>query len=79
VSGRYEERLAELREELEKGRHALAELDARRRRLEESMLRIAGAVQVLEEMVGEGEGTAAETAELPSPQESDPGSEEPVS
>lgn len=52
MSGRYEERLTELREEFEKGQQALAEIDARRERLKESMLRIAGAVQVLEEMAG---------------------------
>lgn len=43
-------RLAELREELGNGEQALAELDERRERLVTSMLRISGAVQVLEEL-----------------------------
>jgi prefoldin subunit 5 len=48
-------RLAELRAEFETGQRMLAELDEKREKLRESMLRIAGAIQVLEEMVGEGE------------------------
>lgn len=43
-------RLAELREELTAGERALAELDGRREQLVTSMLRISGAVQVLEEL-----------------------------
>lgn len=43
-------RLAELREELTAGEQALAEIDERRERLVTSMLRISGAVQVLEEL-----------------------------
>lgn len=43
-------RLAELREELAAGEQALAEIDERRERLVTSMLRISGAVQVLEEL-----------------------------
>lgn len=47
-------RLAELRQEFETGQRMLAELDEKREKLRESMLRIAGAIQVLEEMSGEG-------------------------
>lgn len=43
-------RLVELRREMAEGERALAELDQRRERLVASMLRIAGAVQVLEEL-----------------------------
>lgn len=43
-------RLAELKEEFEAGQKMLGELDEKRERLKESMLRIAGAVQVLEEL-----------------------------
>ena len=43
-------RLAELREELAAGERALAELDERREQLVTSMLRISGAVQVLDEL-----------------------------
>jgi hypothetical protein len=45
------QRLSELREELEKGQHMLNELDARREELTHSMLRISGAMQVLEELL----------------------------
>ncbi len=46
---RMEARLAELRAEAARGEQALAELDARRAELGRVMLRISGAVQVLEE------------------------------
>lgn len=49
---RIARRLAELREEFEAGQKMLAELGEKRERLKESMLRIAGAVQVLEELDG---------------------------
>ncbi len=49
---RIARRLSELREEFEAGQKMLAELDEKRERLKESMLRIAGAVQVLEELDG---------------------------
>lgn len=48
---KIEERLRELRAELEVGRGMLAELDARRANLSGSMLRIGGAVQALEELL----------------------------
>ena len=60
---RVEERLRELREELEVGRRMLAELDARRANLSSSMLRIGGAAQALEELLGDeqfGGGGSAE-------------------
>lgn len=43
-------RAAELRAELQKGSEELARLDARRAELRDTMLRIAGALQVLEEL-----------------------------
>ena len=46
---RLEQRLAALRSEYEAGQKLLAELDARRASTQETMLRIAGAIQVLEE------------------------------
>lgn len=48
---RIEQRLRELREELEVGRGMMAELEARRSNLHDSMLRIGGAVQALEELL----------------------------
>jgi prefoldin subunit 5 len=54
-------RLAELRTEFETGQRMLAELEEKREKLRESMLRIAGAIQVLEEMAGEGGGEKEES------------------
>jgi len=44
-----EQRLKELKTEFEAGQKMLAELGAKRANLQESMLRISGAIQVLEE------------------------------
>ncbi len=60
------QRLAELRDELNNGQHMLNELDARREELTRSMLRIRGAVQVLEELLTPGNAPhSASTAVLP--------------
>ncbi len=54
-------RLKELRAEFEAGQKMLEELEVKRDRLRESMLRIAGAIQVLEELEAEdGVGKVAE-------------------
>jgi hypothetical protein len=47
-----EERLAELRQEYDAGRRMLADLEARQVELQQTLLRIGGAVQVLEELLG---------------------------
>ena len=49
-----EARLVELRAEQAQGERVLADLNARRDRLVSSMLRISGAIQVLEELVASG-------------------------
>ena len=51
-------RLAELRAEHAAGQKMLAELDAKRQEVRDTMLRISGAIQVLEELA-----QAAEPAE----------------
>ena len=43
-------RLEELRKELEKGRQRLESLDRERQEVRDTMLRISGAIQVLEEL-----------------------------
>jgi predicted nuclease with TOPRIM domain len=46
------QRLAELKAEYESGHQMLAELEAREANLNETLLRISGAIQVLEELLG---------------------------
>lgn len=48
---RLEQRLAELRNELAAGQKMSNELDAKRAELQATMLRIAGAIQVIEEVL----------------------------
>ncbi|MEM6263404.1 MAG: hypothetical protein AAGI38_12905 [Bacteroidota bacterium] len=47
-----EKRLKELKEEFEVGQKRLAELEAEANNLNQTMLRISGAIQVLEEELG---------------------------
>jgi hypothetical protein len=49
---RLEERLAELRKEFASGQKMLADLDNQRANLQQTVLRISGAIQVLEELLG---------------------------
>jgi hypothetical protein len=64
-------RLDLLRQEFESGQRQLSDLDGRRAQLTETMLRISGAIQVLEELLGErplehapaGNGTELEATE----------------
>ncbi len=53
-------RLEELRAEFEAGEKMLADLEGKRERLRESLLRIAGAIQVLEELAGRESGTESD-------------------
>ena len=52
-------KLAQLRSELEKGRAELMMLEQRRQEIYSSMLRISGAIQVLEEIQAEAEPATA--------------------
>lgn len=58
VSAAAVARLADLRTELAEGNRALADLDADRERLVATLLRISGAVQVLEELLGAASASA---------------------
>lgn len=55
-------RLVELKKELEKGRQRMEALDRERQELRDTMLRISGAIQVLEEL------RAQETPAVPQPE-----------
>jgi hypothetical protein len=53
------ERLAQLRLELSKGRQRLELLDRERQEVRDTMLRISGAIRVLEEMTAENRNSPA--------------------
>jgi len=53
------ERLAQLRAELEKGGQRMQVLDRERQEVRDTMLRISGAIRVLEEMLQQNKGAPA--------------------
>ena len=63
-----EQRLEELRAEFEAGQQQLADLEARAASLRETLLRISGAIQVLEEELGKTPQGSPNEVE-PKPQE----------
>jgi hypothetical protein len=56
LRSRMEARLTELRKELETGQARLAEVEAEARHVRETLLRISGAIQVIEEALKSEEG-----------------------
>ena len=64
-----EKRLAELKAEFESGQKLMAELEAKQSNLRDTLLRISGAIQILEEEIGkvsqETENTKEKVRELP--------------
>ena len=54
MKARLEQRLAELRAEYEKGQQRLSKLEEERETVRMALLRISGAIQVLEEELGKG-------------------------
>lgn len=71
MRAQLEKRLEELRKEYEKGLNEMRELEARQNTLRQTMLRISGAIQVIEEELRRsdaheaGDPAAEETAEPP--------------
>jgi len=59
VAERAETQLEILRKEFEAGERRLAELERQRSQLTETMLRISGAIQVLEDVLGQSEAEPA--------------------
>jgi prefoldin subunit 5 len=58
-----EERLNQLREEYQAGQQKLMELDSQRNAVRDTLLRISGAIQALEEMMGTDTGQPASESE----------------
>lgn len=50
---RIEERITELKSEFENGQKLLEDLDVKRANLNQTLLRISGAIQALEELIPE--------------------------
>jgi len=64
---KLENRLKELREEYAAGQKVMAELQNRQADLHQTLLRISGAIQVLEEMLKADEPTGVELPGSPPP------------
>jgi len=63
MKAKLEERLKELRSELDSGRALLEELETKKTNLQSTLLRISGAIQVLEELLAaEGGGKEPPTS-----------------
>ncbi|WP_141323104.1 hypothetical protein [Myxococcus sp. AB025B] len=65
MKSQIEKRLADLKAEHEAGQKMLAELDAKRTGLVQTMLRIEGAMQVLQELLPADEANNATVTNLP--------------
>ena len=59
-----EQRLQELRNEYEAGQKVLAELGVRQANMQQTLLRINGAIQVLEELIHASEATSPNNGEV---------------
>jgi predicted nuclease with TOPRIM domain len=69
---RLEKRLTELKAEFESGQKMLADLETRQTTLRETLLRISGAIQVLEEELAKLDGQSS-AAESRKPEDQAPG------
>ncbi len=74
MRGRLDQRLKQLKAEFEAGQRALADLEAKQTSVRETMLRISGAIQVLEELLAgaapegaDGAGSAEERPQVHGP------------
>jgi hypothetical protein len=64
VRDKVQERVAELTAEYRAGQQMLAELDAKRAEVQQTVLRISGALQVLNELLAERADAPADPGEL---------------
>jgi prefoldin subunit 5 len=65
VKERLQQRLLELRAEHDQGRKMLAELEAKATSVQSTLLRITGAIQVLEELIGQDDSSLPRSGESP--------------
>ena len=63
MKDRLEARLKELKTEFEAGQRVLADLEVQQTQTQKTLLRISGAIQVLEELLAEGRGVKADQME----------------
>lgn len=63
LKDRLEARLKELKTEFEAGQRVLADLEVQQTQTQKTLLRISGAIQVLEELLAEGSGVKADQME----------------
>ncbi len=63
MKDQLEQRLKDLRDEFESGQKMLAELNTKQDNLRETLLRISGAMQVLEEELGKAAQPSSEIVE----------------
>ena len=59
MKDQLEKRLEELKAEFDQGQKMLSEIESRRENLRQSLLRISGAIQVLEELLEKEKSTEA--------------------
>ena len=62
MKAQLEKRLSDLKSEFEAGQKMLAELETKRNEIQSTLLRISGAIQVLEELLQQESAPAEETA-----------------
>jgi hypothetical protein len=67
MTEQIQQRIDQLRRELESGQRLLSELDLRRADVRDSLLRVSGAIQALEELTVEPDGGQPATATHPVP------------
>lgn len=67
-----ERRVGELKAEQQKGQQVLAELEAKQAELRQTLLRISGAIQVLEELLADGGDDARPNGLVPAAATSPP-------
>ncbi len=64
MKAQLEQRLQQLRQEFESGQRMLADYEAKQAELRQTLLRISGAIQVLEEELAQANGRPAEAEGL---------------